>query len=142
MEIIEDIYYNWWEVDPDEVETKDNLNSPGQVQPDSPKFSMELEKFIFTFVTVFVERHRFSGILVGTFSDFLILVNKCIITEIVLDEIQAVQLLVWGCPDTQKKSPKSEKKSKKNSKKDSKKDKERMALLLQQLFSESAKPKL
>jgi hypothetical protein len=65
-------------------------------------FNNQLKQIIFTYVTVFVDKWAFSGILVGIFKDFLILVNGCKITEIRLREINAVEFKAWGCPKKRK----------------------------------------
>jgi len=76
----------------------DTVIFDGKEKPES--FRRRLERLLFTYVTVFVESHSLSGVLVGVFDDFLILVKGCIITEVFLPEVEAIQYLAWGCPDT------------------------------------------
>lgn len=66
-------------------------------------FKKRLEKLFFTYVTVFVNSWAFSGVLVGVFDDFFVLVKGCHIIEVSLREVEAVKHLAWGCPE--KKQP-------------------------------------
>lgn len=121
MERLDGERYNWWETDgwwdtesdtddaveglsstealPDVAQlTYDTITFDRKEKPET--FNRRLERLLFTYVTVFVESGSFSGVLAGVFVDFIVLVKGCIITEVSLREIEAIQYLAWGCPDT------------------------------------------
>lgn len=119
--------FNWWEIPaqpPEFAISKNELEIKGQEKilflPQEPetvledgfflpaekpkrrKFAEQLNEHIFQFLTVFLEKSVVRGILVGVFHDFLVLVNKCFITEIPFKEIQAVRFTALGCPVCQR----------------------------------------
>lgn len=119
MEEDSGIQYNWWEV-PEEIDEIDQMDQNEQLnypetkselattltvnwKPNNDKtettFAENLEKLVLTYLTVFVESGVFPGVLAAVLDDFLILINKCLITEIPLKEIEAVLFKAFGCPD-------------------------------------------